>query len=439
MILFKKIRNLVQNNVWQKLFGNFLSLSIYQALNFITEIIILVYLTNTLGANNYGLVSFAISFILFFQIITEYGFEHSGTRAISKYRDDPQKLKKIYSSVNYVKIILSCICFIILLIVVSVFEIFRENFIIYFLLFGLILQSILFPMWFFRGIEKMKYITIINFIGKGGLVALIILFINSPTDYVLYPLFVLIIAILVGFISQIFIYKKYKMKFEKITLPDIKFQFSMGFFMFLVYFSTNIINNLNPFILGLLTDYTDVGIFTTGYRIILIFVLIISLITTTVFPHIVKLVSESNKQMEDNVFKFIKKVLLIIILVGVASFIFLFVFADLITETLFISEYRETVNVIRILSVAPLLIGIGHTLTLQILVPLEFDSPVAIIYGVSAIVDLILCFIFIPIFGYLALCFIILIIRTIPIILALTWIKKNRTKLNLISLEKKSF
>lgn len=434
MILIKKIRNLIQNNVWQKLFGNFLSLSIYQALNFVTELIILFYLTNTLGVNKYGLISFAISFILFFQIITEYGFEHSGTRAISKYRDDPKKLQKIYSSINYVKIILSSICFVILLIIISVFEIFRENSIIYFLLFGLILQSILFPMWFFRGIEKMKYITIINFIGKSVLIVLIFLFINSAADYVLYPLFVLIVAIFIGFISQIFIFKKYKMKFEKISLKDIKYQFSIGFFMFLVYFSTNIINNLNPFILGLLVDYTDVGIFTTGYKIILIFVLIISLITTTVFPHIVKLISQSNKQMEYHVFKFIKKVLIIIILIGTASFAFLFIFADLITGVLFISEYRETVNVIRILAIAPLLIGIGHTLTLQILIPMEFDSPVAIIYGVSAIVDLILCFIFIPIFGYLALCFIILIVRIIPIILSFIWIKKNKAKLNLLRL-----
>ncbi|MFX1419691.1 MAG: oligosaccharide flippase family protein [Promethearchaeota archaeon] len=434
MTLFKKTRNLSQNNVWQKLFGNFLSLSIYQALNFMTELIILVHLTNTLGVYNYGIIAFAISFILFFQIITEYGFEHSGTRAISKYRADQKKLKKIYSSINYVKIILSSVCFVILLIVVSIFEIFRENSVIYFFLFGLIIQSILFPMWFFRGIEKMKYITIINFIGKTVLIALIFLFINSKTDYVLYPLFVLIIAIFIGLISQIFIFKKYRMKFEKVSLKDIKFQFSIGFFMFLVYFSTNIINNLNPFILGLLVDYTDVGIFTTGYRIIQIFVLIISLITTTVFPHIVKLVYERNKKMESSIFKFIKKVLIIIVLIGLASFAFLFIFADLITGVLFISEYRETVNVIRILAIAPLLIGIGHTLTLQILVPLEFDSPVAVIYGVSAIVDLILCFIFIPLFGYLALCFIIIIIRIIPIILSLLWIKRNKAKLNLLSL-----
>jgi len=199
--------------------------------------------------------------------------------------------------------------------------------------------------------------------------------------------------------------------------------------MFLVYFSTNIITNLNPFILGLFVDYRYVGIFTAGYKIIQIFVLIITLITTTVFPHIVKLITESNKKLESNISKFIKKILFIIIVIGLFSLVFLFIFSDLIVRLLFGVEYNETINVIRILSFAPLLIGIGHTITIQIMIPLEFDSQVAKIYAFSAIVDIVLCFIFVPMFGYIALCYTILITRTIPIILSLIWVKKNKAKL----------
>lgn len=311
------------------------------------------------------------------------------------------------------------------------FDKFRQNLIIYLLLFGLIIQSVLFPIWFFRGIEKMRYITIIDFVGKILLIAGIFLFINSETDYVLYPFFILFNAIFIGLFAQIFIFKKYKLKFAKSSFKGIKYQFSNGFFMFLVYFSTNIINNLNPFFLGLLVDYSYVGIFTAGYKVIQIFVIIITLITTTVFPHIVKLVSESNNKIGSNVFKFIKKVLILIILTGILSFVFLFTFADIITNLLFAAEYREAINVIRILSIFPLLIGVGYTLTFQVMVPLEFDSQVAKIYGFSAIIDIILCFIFIPIYGYLALCYIILITRIIPIILSFIWINRNKTKLNL--------
>jgi PST family polysaccharide transporter len=179
-----------------------------------------------------------------------------------------------------------------------------------------------------------------------------------------------------------------------------------------------------------------VGIFSAGYKIIQIFVLLISLITTTVFPHIVKLVSESNDDIKLKVNRFIKKVLLIIILVGVLSFLFLFIFADFIANLLFVAEYNDTIKVIRILSLAPLLIGIGHTLTLQVLVPLEYDSLVAKIYGFSAIVDVILCFILIPLYGYIGLCIAILATRFITIIFSIVGIKRNDVKLNLLNLQK---
>jgi PST family polysaccharide transporter len=279
----------------------------------------------------------------------------------------------------------------------------------------------------------MKYLTIIHIIGKIILIVLIFSFVKSESDYILYAFLVFFNAILIGIFTQIFIVKKYKMHFHTSSLVDIKAQFSNGFNMFLVYFSTNIINYLNPFILGLLVDYFFVGIFSAGYKVIQIFVLVISLITTTVFPHIVKMIKEKDNGTGANIFSFIKKVLLLIIVIGVLAFCFLFIFADTIVNLLFGVEYTGTVNVIRILSLAPLLIGIGHTLTLQILVPLEYDSLVAKIYGTSAIFDVVLCFIFIPIYGYLALCIIILITRVIPILLSLIWMSRNKSKLSLLN------
>jgi len=431
--LLKRVRGLIRNKVWQKLFENFLSLSVLQGLTFIIEFITLPYLTNIFGSTIFGLISFALSFILFLQVVTEYGFNHSGTRDTSKNRNNPEKIQKIYSAINLVRVVLSIICLVLLVVIINVFEKFKQNSIIFLLLFGLIIQSILSPTWFFRGIEKMKYITIINFIGKVLLLILIFAFIKSNSDYTLYAFFIFIIAVFIGLSTQIFIIKKYKMKFHKSSFADIKFQFSNGFFMFLVYLSTNIINNLNPFILGLVEDYSTVGIFTVGYRVIQVFILIISLITTTVFPHIVQLINENKAGKDVNTFSFIKKTFLLIFIIGIISLLFLFFFADLIVKIVFGVKYVDSINVIRILSFAPLLIGISHTLALQILVPLEFDSVVAKIYGSSAIIDVVLCFIFIPIYGYIGLCFIILITRVLQLVLSFLWIMRHKAKLQFLT------
>ncbi|MHA2121852.1 MAG: oligosaccharide flippase family protein, partial [Promethearchaeota archaeon] len=309
------------------------------------------------------------------------------------------------------------------------------NSVIFLLLFGVIIQSIFFPIWYFRGIEKMRYIAIFDFISKIFLLASIFLFVKSESDYVIYALLVFVRAILISVITQIFLVKKYDMRLKKTSFKDIKLQFSFGFFLFLVYLSTNVINNLNPFILGLLEDYYYVGIFSAGYKVIQMFVLIISLITTTVFPHIVKLVKDNDNKMETKTTQFIRKVLLLILVIGILSLIFLFVFADLIVKIFFGPTYVEAVNVIKLLSFAPLLIGIGHTLTLQVLVPLQYDSQVAIIYGSSAILDIFASFIFIPLFGYIGLCIIIIISRFLIIVLSLILIRRKDIKLNLLNLK----
>jgi PST family polysaccharide transporter len=432
---FRRISSLVKNKVWQKLFENFLSLTVLQGLSFAIELLTLPYLTRTLGVYNFGIISFALAFIMFLQIVTEYGFSHSGTRAISKYRDNNEKLQKIYSSINYVKIILSSGCLLAIIIIVTVFERFKQDSMVFLLLFGIIIQSIFFPIWYFRGIEKMRYIAIFDFISKIFLLISIFFFIKSESDYVMYALLVFIRAILISVITQIFLVKKYNMRLKRTSFKDIKFQFTAGFFLFLVYLSTNVINNLNPFILGFLEDYYSVGIFSAGFKVIQMFVLVISLITTTVFPHIVKLVKDSDDKMEIETTQFIKKVLVLILVIGVLSLIFLFISADIIVKLLYGPTYKETVNVIRLLSFAPLLIGIGHTLTLQVLVPLHYDSQVAIIYGSSAILDILLCFIFIPLYGYIGLCIIILITRTLIIILSLILIRRRDIKLNLLNLK----
>ncbi|ASS97999.1 MULTISPECIES: oligosaccharide flippase family protein [Geobacillus] len=81
----------------KRLFENFLSLATLQGLNYILPLLTLPYLVRVLGPDNYGLVAFAQSFIQFFIILVDYGFNLSATNQIAIYRDNKKKELKVFS------------------------------------------------------------------------------------------------------------------------------------------------------------------------------------------------------------------------------------------------------------------------------------------------------------------------------------------------------
>lgn len=62
--------------------------------------------------------------------------------------------------------------------------------------------NVISPTWFYQGMERMKYITLLNVLTNVIFVAAIFLFIKKPSDYLYVPLFQALGTITAGVISQ---------------------------------------------------------------------------------------------------------------------------------------------------------------------------------------------------------------------------------------------
>ena len=147
-----RAESILRNRDHRRVLENIASLTGIQMVQYLLPLVTFPYLTRVLGPGNYGKVAFAVAFITYFNLITDYGFNLSATREISINRDDTERVSRIYSSVMVTKTLLMLLTFTAMLTIVLSVDRFRSDLPLYIYTYGIVLGSVLFPVWFFQGV-----------------------------------------------------------------------------------------------------------------------------------------------------------------------------------------------------------------------------------------------------------------------------------------------
>lgn len=247
----------------------------------------------TLGVDYFGLLAFATATITYFAILTDYGFNITATKEISMNRDDKSKVIEIFSSVFIIKFFLLLLSFAILALIVFTFDKFTAHWEIYFLTFGNVLGQFLFPIWFFQGVEKMKYITYLNLIAKSIFTIAIFVFVQDPNDVYLVPLFFSLGAIIAGIISLYIVATHFQVKFEFQSFNTIKSYLIEGWYVFLSRFYVSMYTSTNLLLLGLFTNNVMVGYYAIAEKIVLAIAGIFEPLNQTLYPYLARKYKEN--------------------------------------------------------------------------------------------------------------------------------------------------
>lgn len=78
----------VRKIYYSRLVGNIFNLFFLQGFSYIYPILLIPFLTKTIGMEKYGLVYFAIAFAWYFQVISEFGFDLSNVRHVVNNKND---------------------------------------------------------------------------------------------------------------------------------------------------------------------------------------------------------------------------------------------------------------------------------------------------------------------------------------------------------------
>ena len=326
------------SNDKKSLIENFLSLSLLQGLNMILPLITFPYLVRVLGIDNFGLVNFSLSIIGYFNILVSFGFELSATKDISLNRENKQKLSEIFSSVTIIKIGMFIFSIAILSILILFIDSMNENLRLYYATFGIVLGNVLFPSWFFQGVEKMKYITIITVITRSLFTIFIFILVQSEDDFIFVPLLNSISAIIGGIIAIYIIFKTYTIRFyipkKNIILKQLKDSF--------YYFISRIANNGSRYfattIIGAYFGNTIVGYYALVEKLFYAFTSIGGLVSQTIYPYMSR-----TKDL-----KFLKKILLLAVIITVPLLLILIYFNETFLMMVFAVKNEMVSNIFSI-------------------------------------------------------------------------------------------
>ena len=313
--------NIFKKKEHKVLIENFSSLSLLQIVNYVLPLIVLPYLIRVLGVEKFGLVMFAKAFIIFFNILVDYGFNLSATREISIHRDNKEKITEIFSSVIIIKLTLIIVSFILLSIIIFSFEKFLSDWKLYYLTFLWVIGQALFPIWYFQGMERMKYITFVNITSKVIFTLLIFIVIQNENDYIYVPLLNGFGSIIGGLLALWLIFKKFNQK-TNFKVLKIKEHIKNGFFVFLSISSSTILSAIPAIFIGIFLNYNMVGYYSAFEKLVRAIKNLLYVINQTFFPMLSKVYKE-DKTRYLNIWKKLS-LITIIISVGIYSLIMTF-------------------------------------------------------------------------------------------------------------------
>jgi len=377
---------------YQRLLQNFTSLSILQVANYLFPLIVLPYVVRVLGPAKYGLINFAAAFIAYFNLISDYGFSLSGTKEISIIRDDKEKLSKTFSTIITIKLLLSIVSFLIFIAIVYLIPFFNNNWEVYVLSYGFVIGGVLFPSWFYQGMEQMKYITIIQIIIRSIVTVLIFLLIKEESDYLLLVLLNSTAQIMIGLLGVIIVLIKFQLQFRLPTIDVIKSQLKSGWNIFQSMIAINICTTSNTFILGLFASEAIVGYYAAADKIRVAFQGIQSVLSQTVYPFGNRLAKESYNKF----ITFIKRLIKLESTIGFSISLLLFIFSYQITDLLLGEKFADSGELLRIISIIPFFSSLSNVFGIQIMLPLGYDRVFNRILSSAAVLHITISLFLVP-------------------------------------------
>jgi PST family polysaccharide transporter len=340
----------------RKVMGNAASLISLQAAGYILPLITVPYLLRVLGPEHFGLIAFSQAVMVYFVALNDYGFNLSATRELAICRDDRRLKSELYFSVMAIKATLCILSLIFLCALIFYVPRFHTNSAVFYASFLIVVGNMLFPTWFFQGIEKLYWISVINIAAGVAFTLATFLVVRTSSDFVLAAAVQSGGRLLAGILGVIILFSSEDMEVCRPTLAQMQHKIVDGWHLFVSLLSVSLFLSSTTVVLGFECGMTEVGYFSAANKILSVGQAVMGAIGQAMYPHVCSIASRSR----DAAIIYLRKALLVVAGVSMAGGVLMFVFAVPIIKIAMGPQYMAAVPVLRIMSTIPFICAINN-------------------------------------------------------------------------------
>ncbi|GAB3756413.1 flippase [Spirosoma pomorum] len=384
--------------VLKRLAINVASLFSVQVANMLLPLLTVPYVVRIIGPERLGLLNFSQAYVAYFTLLINYGFDMAAVRTIAANRTDKALVDRLFSQVIVGKALLWSLSTILFAGITWSVPDFRAHWLLHTCTYLSCLGTVLFPVWLYQAMEDLGRVALFNLVVKVLFSLSIFLLIRQADDYFYQNLSVSVAQVVVSVVAFRVAIKRFGLTFTWPTSNELIQRFRADSTLFFSSAMITLYAGSTLFLVGLLSNAYDVGIFSAGTRLEGIARSFVTLgLNQAFFP----VVASAFGQGQDEGLRMVRTTFFPLVALMLLISVGLWLIAPLFITLFYGDKFGDAILVLRIVSTLPILIGVSNLLGFHTLLNLRMDKAFFRITAFGSVVGLLLNTLFIQRQGYL--------------------------------------
>lgn len=308
----------------RKVIENYFFMTILQVLNSFFYLLIYPYLIRALGGEQYGVFVFATSVAAYFTFLVNFGFDLPATKIIAQNVENKMVLSDTVSAVFTAKTYLFLLSVIVFIFLLYFMPLFRSNWMVFSLCFVVIFSNVLFPHWFFQGVQKMKVVTGIQLTFKIVSLPFIFWLVKDRDDVVWYALIVSMSTLLGGVVAFTMLRYQYRLRISWKSVRSLRKWFQEAMPFFLSSMAGAVKEYSIPVIIGAFFGMREVAIYDLANKIVIVPRTLFMSVNAAIFPKLI--INIQNR--------IVKRIILVEALISIVVILLIVIFGKYIVQAM---------------------------------------------------------------------------------------------------------